>query len=56
MLIASEERLEQIARDFAGHYSTAWESGKAMIVCIAKITCVRMYELIIHLLASHPTA
>jgi type I restriction enzyme R subunit len=46
VLIASEKRLEQIARDFAGHYSTAWESGKAMILCIDKITCVRMYELI----------
>jgi type I restriction enzyme R subunit len=26
------------------HYSTAWESGKAMLVCIDKITCVRMYD------------
>jgi len=28
------------------HYSTAWETGKAMLVCIDKITCVRMYDLI----------
>ena len=28
------------------HYSTAWETGKAMLVCIDKITCVRMYNLI----------
>jgi len=28
------------------HYSKAWESGKAMLVCIDKITCVRMYNLI----------
>ena len=31
------------------HYSTAWESGKAMIVCIDKVTCVRMYNLILPL-------
>jgi len=45
-IITSKKRLNQIARDFVDHYSTAWESGKAMIVCIDKITCVRMYELI----------
>ncbi|MBU4389187.1 MAG: DUF3387 domain-containing protein, partial [Proteobacteria bacterium] len=45
-IITSKKRLNQIARDFVEHYSTAWESGKAMLVCIDKITCVRMYELI----------
>ncbi len=45
-IITSKKRLNQIARDFVEHYSTAWESGKAMFVCIDKITCVRMYELI----------
>ncbi|MCC0567237.1 type I restriction endonuclease subunit R [Brevibacillus borstelensis] len=40
------ERLEQIAKDFVEHYSTAWETGKAMLVCIDKITCVRMYNYI----------
>ncbi len=29
------------------HYSTAWETGKAMLVCIDKVTCVRMYALIV---------
>ena len=38
---------EQIARDFVEHYSTAWETGKAMLVCIDKVTCVRMYTLIV---------
>jgi len=45
-IITAEKRLKQIARDFVKHYSTAWETGKAMLVCIDKITCVRMYELI----------
>lgn len=35
-----------MARDFVQHYSTAWETGKAMLVCIDKITCVRMHKLI----------
>ena len=35
-----------MARDFVRHYSAAWESGKAMLVCIDKVTCVRMHGLI----------
>jgi type I restriction enzyme R subunit len=34
------------ARDFVTHYTTQWESGKAMFVCIDKVTTVRMYNLI----------
>ena len=45
-VITAEKRLDQIARDFVRHYSTSWENGKAMFVCIDKITCVRMYNLI----------
>ncbi len=45
-IITAEKRLNQIARDFVEHYSTAWETGKAMFICIDKLTCVRMYELI----------
>jgi type I restriction enzyme R subunit len=45
-IITANERLDQIARDFVNHYSQAWESGKAMLVCIDKITCVRMHRLI----------
>jgi len=45
-IITADERLKRIARDFVKHYSTGWESGKAMLVCIDKITCVRMYQLI----------
>lgn len=45
-IITAKKRLRQIARDFVTHYSKAWETGKAMLVCIDKITCVRMYNLI----------
>lgn len=45
-IITAEKRLNQIARDFVEHYTTSWESGKAMFICIDKLTCVRMHELI----------
>jgi len=45
-IITAEKRLNQIAQDFVQHYTTSWEAGKAMLVCIDKLTCVRMYELI----------
>ena len=50
-IITAGKRLEQVARDFVEHYSTAWETGKAMLVCIDKITCVRMYDLFVKLWA-----
>jgi type I site-specific restriction-modification system R (restriction) subunit len=45
-LMTRGQRLDQIARDFVEHYSAAWETGKAMLVCIDKVTCVRMHKLI----------
>ena len=45
-IITNGKRLDQVARDFVLHYSSAWESGKAMFVCIDKVTCVRMHKLI----------
>ncbi len=45
-IITDGKRLDQVARDFVQHYSTAWETGKAMLVCIDKVTCVRMHKLI----------
>ena len=45
-VVTAGRRLDQVARDFVRHYSTAWETGKAMLVCIDKITCVRMHKLI----------
>lgn len=44
-LLTAQQRLESIARDFVGHYSDLWTSGKAMFVCLNKVTCVRMYDL-----------
>jgi len=46
-IITADKRLDQVARDFVRHYATGWETGKAMLVCIDKITCVRMYNLIV---------
>ena len=48
-IITAQKRLEHVATDFVRHYSKGWESGKAMLVCIDKITCVRMLELILPL-------
>ncbi|MEW8402413.1 MAG: type I restriction endonuclease subunit R [Candidatus Thiodiazotropha sp.] len=45
-IITADKRLDQVARDFVHHYSTAWETGKAKLVCIDKVTCVRMHRLI----------
>ena len=43
-LLTAEPRLKSIARDFVSHYSDLWTSGKAMFVCLNKVTCVRMYN------------
>ncbi len=43
-ILTAEPRLRKIARDFAAHYSDLWTSGKAMFVCLNKVTCVRMYN------------
>lgn len=44
-IITSEPRLDTIAKDFVEHYSELWTTGKAMFVCVNKVTCVRMYNL-----------
>ena len=46
-LLTATPRLESIARDFVRHYSDLWTSGKAMFVCLNKVTCVRMYDLVL---------
>lgn len=43
-LLTAEPRLRAIAKDFVKHYSDLWTSGKAMFVCLNKVTCVRMYN------------
>ena len=45
-LLTATPRLESIAQDFVSHYSDLWTSGKAMFVCLNKVTCVRMYDLV----------
>ena len=44
--VTADERLEKIAADFVDHCATRWQSGKSMFVCIDKITCARMHQLI----------
>ena len=46
-VITADERLAKIAIDFVEHCATRWESGKSMLVCIDKITCARMLQLIV---------
>ena len=45
-LLTAEPRLRAIARDFVRHYSDLWTTGKAMFVCLNKVTCVRMYNFV----------
>jgi type I restriction enzyme R subunit len=45
-IITSKKRLEQVARGFVGYYSERCESDNAMLVCIDKLTCARMHNLI----------
>lgn len=46
-VITATSRLKLIASDFVDHYSTGWEGGKAMFVCIDKLTAVTMHGLIL---------
>jgi type I site-specific deoxyribonuclease, hsdR family len=43
-LLTAPKRLRIVAQDFVRHYSDLWTSGKAMVVCYNKVTCVRMYN------------
>lgn len=55
-ILTAAPRLEAIARDFVKHYSDLWTSGKAMFVCLNKVTCVRMYDMVQKYWASEITA
>lgn len=55
-VITADDRLKRIAADFVEHCSTRWEAGKAMMVCIDKITCARMLRLIAPLWKAKATA
>jgi type I restriction enzyme R subunit len=48
-VITADDRLDKIAADFVEHCAGRWESGKAMLVCIDKITCARLWKRIIPL-------
>lgn len=45
-VLMARPRLESIARDFVHHYSELWTSGKAMFVCLNRVACVMMYDLV----------
>lgn len=45
-LLTAKPRLLAIAKDFVRHYSDLWTTGKAMFVCLNKVTCVRMYNFV----------
>ncbi len=43
-LITRDDRLEAVAEDIVGHFTTRGYQGKAMVICIDKATAVRMYN------------
>ena len=43
-ILTSNQRLDLIAQDLVAHYTTRWQTGKAMLICIDKLTTVRMYD------------
>jgi len=45
-ILTAEKRLDRIAKDLVEHYAARWDSGKAMLICIDKLTTVRMWHLI----------
>ena len=45
-VITADDRLDKLAEDFIEHYSTRWQTGKSMLICIDKITCARMFQCI----------
>ena len=44
-VITADDRLRKIAQDFVEHCAARWEAGKALFVCIDKVTCARMLAL-----------
>ncbi|MFN9372062.1 MAG: type I restriction endonuclease subunit R, partial [Planctomycetaceae bacterium] len=43
-LITRDDRLEKIAEDLVAHFLGREQGGKGMVICIDKLTAVRMYE------------
>lgn len=44
MVFIADTRLGPIAADLVTHYTTRWQTGKAMLVCLDKIAAVKMYD------------
>jgi type I restriction enzyme, R subunit len=43
-LITRDDRLEAVARDIVSHFTGRGFQGKGMVICIDKVTAVRMYD------------
>jgi len=43
-LITRDDRLEKVAEDLVSHFMGRKQSGKGMVVCIDKMTAVKMYD------------
>ena len=43
-LITRDDRLEKVAEDLVAHFMGREAGGKGMVICIDKLTAVRMYE------------
>jgi type I restriction enzyme, R subunit len=43
-LITRDDRLEKVAEDLVSHFMGRKQSGKGMVICIDKVTAVRMYD------------
>ncbi|WP_159783667.1 type I restriction endonuclease subunit R [Sodalinema gerasimenkoae] len=46
IILTASDRLDRIAEDLVAHYLQRWQTGKAMLVCLDKVTAVRMHGLI----------
>ncbi len=52
-ILTAPTRLDKVATDFVEHYHQRWQvvaggASKALVVCLDKITCVKLYDLIVH--------
>ena len=43
-VLTAKERLQAIAEDLVAHFAARWRCGKAMAVCLDKVTCVKLYN------------
>lgn len=43
-LITREDRLDKVAEDIVSHFMGRKDGGKGMVICIDKVTTVRMYD------------